>query len=324
MKAMGTLLLVLLVMTVINPVLAADDDTEVFNALRTPIEKVLTIESRPVRLILPANYDEGNDLMPLILHLHGSIPFQNAPELELDASGYRDLPGKYRVMVAAPRATLDSLKLFTWNAFFSFAGCGFVNADDVGFLNRLLDELLATYPIDPKRVYIYGYSAGASMAYRMACDSAERFAGIVAGAGFTLGDPLQCAPPVPISILQFHSRDDEVVLFEGGNIGDRVADPGNPACDYPGAIETATQWAARNGCVGELKFGKKPKFDLTTIVEGEETTVNTFTQCPDGIDVELWSLEDVPHPPLFFKVGPNGIKTLAEKSWKFLRRHVRK
>jgi hypothetical protein len=31
----------------------------------------------------------------------------------------------------------------------------------------------------------------------------------------------------------------------------------------------------------------------------------------------------VPHPPLFFHVGPNGIKTLAEKSWKFLRSHKR-
>ena len=33
--------------------------------------------------------------------------------------------------------------------------------------------------------------------------------------------------------------------------------------------------------------------------------------------------EGVPHPPLFFHVGPNGIKTLAEKSWQFLRAHKR-
>jgi hypothetical protein len=59
-------------------------------------------------------------------------------------------------------------------------------------------------------------------------------------------------------------------------------------------------------------------------VEGKETTVNKFKQCPNGIDVELWSMEEgVPHPPLFFRVGPNGIKTLAEKTWKFLRQHVR-
>ena len=288
------------------------------------IREDIEFEERPVVILLPKNYDKGNDRIPLILHLHGAVPFPDVPDLELDNSGYRDLPGKYRVMIAAPRAALNPvLGLIAWDSFFSLEGCGPQAEDDVGFLNRLLDALLASYPIDAQRVYIYGYSSGAGMAYRMACDYAERFAGIVAGAGFTLGDPLQCAPSVPISVLQFHSMADEIVLFDGGNFGDIVGDSGNPACDYPGAIETATQWADLNGCVGELEFGKKPKFDLTTIVEGKETTVNKFKQCPNGIDVELWSMESVPHPPLFFKVGPNGIKTLAEKSWKFLRSHKR-
>ena len=39
-------------------------------------------------------------------------------------------------------------------------------------------------------------------------------------------------PSVLISMLQFHSMDD-VVLFDGGNIGDFAnMAPGNPACDY--------------------------------------------------------------------------------------------
>lgn len=301
-------------------------------------EDEIFFEGRPVRIILPKNFEVGNDLIPLILHLHGSVPFPDVPDVELDNSGYRDLPGKYRVMVAAPRAALSSLGFFTWNSFFSIEGCGPVDADDVGFLNRLLDKLLKDYPIDPQRIYMYGYSAGAAMAHRMACSNAERFAGIVAGAGLTLGDPQLCTPSVPISVLQFHSQGDEVVLFEGGNIGDFFADPHNPACNYPGAIALLTRWADLNGCHGELQFGKKPKFDLTTPgtveipgvgiitggVEGKETTVNKFKHCPHGIDVELWSLEEgVPHPPLFFHVGSNGIKTLAEKSWKFLRSHKR-
>jgi poly(3-hydroxybutyrate) depolymerase len=303
------------------------------------IRQDIEFDGRPVVLILPENYDKGNDLLSLVLHLHGALPFENAPDLELDASGYPDLPGKYRVMVAAPRASLEpTLGLYAWDSFFSLVGCGPQNWDAVGFLNRLLNELLATYPVDPQRVYIYGYSSGAGMAHRMACSHAERFAGIVAGAGFTLGDPQLCAPSVPISVLQFHSKGDEVVLFEGGNFGDIVRDPGNSACDYPGAIELLTRWADLNGCVGELKYGNKPKYDLTTPgvvelpggviitggVEGKETTVNKFKQCPNGIDVELWSMEEgVPHPPLFFHFGPNGIKTLAEKTWKFLRKHVR-
>ena len=55
-------------------------------------------------------------------------------------------------------------------------------------------------------------------------------------------------------------------------------------------------------------------------VIGKETTVNRFTQCPKGIDVELWSMEGVGPPLLSFRLEPDGIKTLA-KEWKFLRKH---
>jgi polyhydroxybutyrate depolymerase len=301
------------------------------------IRQDIEFDGRPVVLILPENFDKDHHLIPLVLHLHGAVPFPDIPDLELDNSGYGGLPGKYRVMVAAPRASLNpSTGLFDWDSFDSLVGCGSTNEDDVGFLNRLIDKLIDDYPVDSQRIYIYGYSSGAAMAHRMACENAERFAGIVAGAGFTLGDPQFCAPSVPISVLQFHSKGDEVVLFDGGNLGDITGDdPGNPACEFPSAIELLTRWADINGCRGELKFGKKPTLDLTTPgfvdppgiaggVEGKDTTVNKFKHCPHGINVELWSMvEGVPHPPLFFHVGPNGIKTLAEKTWKFLRQHVR-
>lgn len=39
------------------------------------IEDEIEFEGRPVRIILPKNFDKGNDLIPLILHLHGAVPF---------------------------------------------------------------------------------------------------------------------------------------------------------------------------------------------------------------------------------------------------------
>ena len=139
------------------------------------IRQDIEFDGHPVVLLLPENFDKGHDLIPLILHLHGALPFEEAPDRELEASGYRDLPSKYRAMVAAPRAALNPvLGLFAWDHFLSLVGCGPVNADDVGFLNRLLDELLAKYPIDPQRIYIYGYSSGASMAHVMACNLNRR------------------------------------------------------------------------------------------------------------------------------------------------------
>lgn len=129
------------------------------------VRQEIEFDERPVVLLLPENFDKGNGLLLLVLHLHAARGSEKAPDLDLDASGYRDLPGKYRVMVAAPRAAFhQTFRIFAWNSFFSLAGCDSLNADDVGFLNGLLDELLDTYPIDPQRVYIYGYSSGANMA----------------------------------------------------------------------------------------------------------------------------------------------------------------
>jgi polyhydroxybutyrate depolymerase len=294
-----------------------------------PVETSITFEDRFVRLIFPRNtHAYQRRRLPLILHLHGAVPFPDVVELELNNSGYRALPGKYDVIVAAPMGTLHAdprLGFFFWNA--TEACCGFeedtgLQVDDAGFLLRLLDELIANYPVDPKRVYIYGYSNGGFMAHRMACDHADRFAAVVSGAGATFKDPERCAPSTPISVLEVHSRADQVILFDGGNNGppELLA---LPEYEYPGAVETVEQWGDVNGCKGKLRLGKKPVFDMSTAVEGKETTVNRITGCPHGVDVELWSMEGVPHPPLFFGVGPDGIKTWATETWQFLRRHRR-
>jgi poly(3-hydroxybutyrate) depolymerase len=262
-----------------------------------------------VHLVLPDHIDGSNlQLLPLVLHLHGGIPTfitDDPAGGELGNSGYADLPNKYNVIVAAPPALAHPLfPVYQWNI--TEGCCGFPEGEepkDVGFLNELLDTLLGMYPIDPERVYLFGYSDGAAMAYRLACDHTERFAALASGAGHfpELG---RCAPSASLPVLQLHSRDDDVNPFSNGEA----------MVDY---------WADHNGCVGELQFGEDPTIDLTTIVDGKETTVNTFEYCPDGNDVELWSMDGVPHVPRFFRVAPNGLKPLAERSWKFLRLHRR-
>ncbi len=72
----------------------------------------------------------------------------------------------------------------SWNA---GGCCGQAEADDlddVGFILALVDELVASYSIDPDRVYLTGFSNGGLLAYRLACES-DRFAAI-APVGATL------------------------------------------------------------------------------------------------------------------------------------------
>ena len=193
------------------------------------IEDGFTFENRFVRLIFPKNFDTSQrKRLPLVLHLHGAIPtdLPNPADLDLDASGYRDIPSKFNVIVAAPSALAHPLfPIYQWNI--TEECCALPDStepDDVGFLDRLLDALLTNYPIDPRRVYLYGYSAGAAMAYRLACDHTDRFAALASGAGqFPVQDPGRCAPSAPISVLEVHSLDDEVIPFKGGTF------PLNPA-----------------------------------------------------------------------------------------------
>jgi hypothetical protein len=78
------------------------------NVIREDIE----FEGRPVVVLLPENYDnKGNDLIPLILHLHGAVPFPDIPDLELDNSGYRDLQasiGLWLLCRILPTSLLDT------------------------------------------------------------------------------------------------------------------------------------------------------------------------------------------------------------------------
>ena len=58
--------------------------------------------------------------------------------------------------------------------------------DDVGYLTGLIDEIIAAgWPVDPKRIYLFGHSNGGYMAHRMACDRADRIAAIICLAGST-------------------------------------------------------------------------------------------------------------------------------------------
>lgn len=329
MKVREKLLLVLMVIAVANPILAGDNSIKVPKA--DPIEDSITFEGRFVRLIFPEKtHRHKQRLLPLVLHLHAFSPFPGLVDRALDTLGYRALPGIYDVIVAAPMGTFhEQLGAFFWNA--TGACCGFEHlygpqVDDAGFLVRLVEEMIAQYPVDPQRVYIFGFSNGGFMAHRMACDHADRFAAVVSFAGATFQDPERCAPSARIAVLEVHSRADDNVLFEGG-FAPEV--PPSPETEYPGAIKTIEQWGYINGCKGALRFGNRPVFDIAENTglpgaEGKETTINRFTGCPHGVKVELWSMEGVPHAPLFdFVVGPNGIKTLAEQTWKFLRQHKR-
>jgi polyhydroxybutyrate depolymerase len=115
-----------------------------------------------------------------------------------------------------------------------YAGGGSKLAD-LHFITKMLDRLETEFRIDPARIFVVGFSAGAFMSYRLACDMSSRVTGIVSVGGSMFAD--ECKPTRPVSILEMHGTDDTLVPWQGG------------ATTNP--VDTVIQrWRTIDGCVG--------------------------------------------------------------------------
>jgi polyhydroxybutyrate depolymerase len=117
---------------------------------------------------------------PLLVLLHGYGSDHANVATHLGIAPLADSHGFY---VALPDGTPDRDGARFWNA--SDACCDFDNlaVDDVAYLDAILDDALARYPIDPARIYVAGFSNGGFMAHRYACDRASRVTAVVSFAG---------------------------------------------------------------------------------------------------------------------------------------------
>jgi polyhydroxybutyrate depolymerase len=143
--------------------------------------------------------------VPLLLALHGGLSTSGAME---QLTGFDSLADHDGFMVAYPDGFMT-----TWNAGDCCGAAKWGNVDDVAFLTKLIDKLDSTGMVDPDRVYVTGFSNGAGMAYRMACQSSARIAaiGVVEGALVT-----PCDPARKVSVIIFHGTADPAVPYNGG------------------------------------------------------------------------------------------------------------
>jgi polyhydroxybutyrate depolymerase len=124
---------------------------------------------RPVTVVVPSSYDGSPT--PLVVLLHGYGASAVLQDIYFGLSALAESRG---FVLALPDGTLDTSGRRFWNAGDACCDFGEAEVDDVGYLTSVLDELEASYAIDPKRVFFVGHSNGGFMSYRMACDLAGR------------------------------------------------------------------------------------------------------------------------------------------------------
>lgn len=101
---------------------------------------------------------------PLIVMLHGS----NRTGVTL-VEKWKDYAKKEGIILAGP----DASNLAGWSS----------PQDGPDYLHELVEELKSKYPINPRRVYLFGHSAGASFALFMSLMESQYFAATAIHAG---------------------------------------------------------------------------------------------------------------------------------------------
>jgi polyhydroxybutyrate depolymerase len=199
-----------------------------------------------------------------------------------------------------------------------------LKVDDVAFLRAVVDAVASAYAIDPARVFVTGISNGGFMAFRLACEAADRFAAI-APVVATLGEEISkgCSPSRPVPVVMFNGADDPLVPYGGGSVHVGRQERGR----IRSVDDTVAFWAKNNGCANEL-FSDEPDRD-----PGDGVTIvkRLQTGCTANADVLLYTMKGGGHAwpggPQYLPIATVGRATkdidATEIIWSFFKDHPR-
>jgi polyhydroxybutyrate depolymerase len=240
---------------------------------------------RSYLLHLPATHQPGEPL-PLLLVFHGAGG---------DAAGIARHTGLTEAATGRGYAVVypDGVDR-RWNDGRGRRG----RQDDVGFIRLLLDSLGRELHVDPRRIFATGISNGAGLAFRLACELPGTFAAIAPVAGaFPTALQERCPDMAPVALVMFQGTGDRLMPYDGGHLsfGRGSVLP---------APHTAALFAKANGCRVPPTTDAEPD----TVTDGTRVRRSVFTDCRDGRDVVLYTIEGGGHtwpggPPVGRSVG---------------------
>ena len=268
-------------------------------------EREIDIDSliRSYLIYVPTGYDPDVE-SPLVVSLHG---FASNPMQQAFFTGWNDLGERENVIIVYPQGTGFPLR---WAAGYD----GVTDqVDDVSFIDGLIAFLFYDFCLDSSRVYVNGFSNGAGMTHRIACEIPDRIAavGMMSGAYPALDSACEAiywAAPRTIPMIAFHGTADPIVPYEGGDFMD---------AGLPPVAAWADAWVERNGCAA----------DEPTETTGAVSGIR-YTDCEGGADVVLYTVEGGGHQwtgggeaPGFIVGEMNRDVNATELMWEFFSAH---
>ena len=193
-------------------------------------------------------------------------------------------------------------------------------ADDVGFIAAMLDDLSGRFAVDKGRIFVTGFSNGASMSFRVGAELSDRIAAIAPVAGALWFDPPTFKHPV--SMCYITGTADPLNLIEGGvpKLATGASDSVR-AKPKPPVRDSVLKWAKALGCPAAT----------ANVSEANGVRTETYSPCRHYAEVVSIEVEGLGH------TWPGGRSLLPERMvgktsnklrakdviWAFFREHAR-
>ncbi|MEZ5473921.1 MAG: PHB depolymerase family esterase [Steroidobacteraceae bacterium] len=183
--------------------------------------------------------------LPVILAFHGG---GGDARHQASVSLLNAFAQQQKILIAYPEG---SGAIQTWNVGACCGSAATQNVDDVAFVSAVIDDITSRDNVNSARIYATGFSNGGMLSHRLACQLADRIAGIAAVAGasaqFDFDGNLyySCNPARPIPVLHIHATNDRNYPYAGG-MGSGVS-----MTNFYPVDATISDWVARNNVTNQ-------------------------------------------------------------------------
>ncbi|HTR24455.1 MAG TPA: Ig-like domain repeat protein [Terriglobales bacterium] len=245
----------------------------------------------------------------MLLMLHGTQNKTDPQDIISLMWGWQSIADANGFILVKPASTFNSKSgQWNWNAY--YMDSAFTSDDvgtctvppatgcpnDAGFLAQLITNLSAQYNVDPKRVFVAGFSSGAQMAHRIAVEDSNLVAAVVIGSGTIVGQlnppPIVLPGPAvePVSIQEWHGTNDGT-----------IPPCNNGTTGYSGVkFYLATVDDSFNYWTSSLSGNSCSTFQNTIPLckngaPNQSTTGNDATSCANGVEVQFVWEEGLGH-----------------------------
>jgi polyhydroxybutyrate depolymerase len=223
---------------------------------------------------------EPDEPLPLVIALHGRPGTGAGLAYLFDLNRVAAAEG-FAVVYPDGKPVGAAVPGNEWNYARGFPGFVDNGQDDVALLRTLAEDLGRDLNIDPRRIYVTGFSNGGFMTQRAACEAADTFAAFAsvgATAGVSLLELCEGQPPAPMLLI--HGTHDISVRWHGGEVQNVTI--------MLSAPDTVLFWSLHNGCQPDETFTQElPAADEQPATHA---ILYTFGGCRNNADVHFYAI----------------------------------